>query len=88
MPLSPNVIPSSQLSEVDDREDHEDDGDEELQHLIAEGEGINKKKRHQISYVTGTKSTLCKRFIKLGQCLNGDKCEYAHSKKELQFNSP
>lgn len=35
-----------------------------------------------------TKSIMCKRFIKLGQCQSGDKCEFAHSQGELQFNSP
>ena len=66
----------------------EDNSSDELEMLIAEGEGKVKRKNYQVSYKTGTKSILCKRYVKLGQCPNGDKCEYAHSKKELQFNSP
>jgi hypothetical protein len=42
------------------------DDNEELQALIAEREGKFKKKHYQVSYSTGNKSILCKRFIKLG----------------------
>ena len=98
-PLSPiakevketEVVQPSELAnnEAFTSGDEDDDDDEkELQALIAEGEGKLKKKNYQVSYVTGTKSILCKRFMKLKQCSNGDKCEYAHSKKELHFNSP
>lgn len=47
-----------------------------------------KKKKFNVSYETGTKSIMCRRFVKLGDCSNGNKCNFAHSSKELQFNSP
>eukprot|EP00347_Sterkiella_histriomuscorum_P022101 403331675 len=92
-PLSPIKIVSqtSNESETQSEEDDEDGQQKELQTLIAEGEGKLRKRKsnkHTLTYENGTKSTLCKRYMKLGQCQLGEKCEYAHSKKELQFNSP
>ncbi|CDW72062.1 ankyrin repeat [Stylonychia lemnae] len=79
--------PSDPIELISSSED-EDEEAKEMQTLIAEGEGKLKRKNRVISYETGTKSILCKRFVKLGQCAQGDKCEYAHYKKDLQFNSP
>ena len=87
MPISEPMSPVKQLT-ITPLSAESDSETEELQQLIAEGEGKVKKRNYQVSYTTGTKSILCKRWVKLGQCPHGDHCEYAHSKKELQFNSP
>lgn len=73
----------------DDSDETEDDDEDnyEIKLLLSKNEQSKYKKNYEVSYKTGTKSILCRRLFKLGDCQLGEKCPYAHSKKELKFNS-